>query len=103
MAAVFHMAPAMSFPNSAAILAIMIQEDSDIKWIWINKVEHKIPQFADDTQLMNNGEKNKSKNQYIQLINLEKYLACSWMQTVKYTPQSKTYATSKNGMASNNV
>ena len=102
----------MSFPNSAAILAIMIQEDSDIKWIWINKVEHKIPQFADDTQLMNNGEKNKFKNQYIQLINLEKYLACSWMQTkhrVKYTPrskympQSKIYATSKTGMASNNV
>ena len=39
------------------ILAIMIREDSDIKVIWINKVEHKISQFADDTQLMNNGEK----------------------------------------------
>ena len=39
------------------ILSIMIQEDSDIKGIWINKVEHKISQFADETQLMNNGEK----------------------------------------------
>ena len=59
------------------ILAIMIREDSDIKGIWINKVEHKISQFVDDTQLMNNGEKkNHLKNQWMQLINLEKYLAC---------------------------
>ena len=44
------------------ILAIMIREDSDIKGI--NKVEHKRSQFADDTQLMNNGErKNYLKNQ----------------------------------------
>ena len=40
----------------------MIREDSDIKGI--NKVEHKISQFADETQLMNNGEKkNPLKNQ----------------------------------------
>ena len=39
------------------ILAIMIREDSDITGIGINKAEHKISQFADDTQLMNNGEK----------------------------------------------
>ena len=47
------------------ILAIMIREDSDITGIGINKVEHKISQFADDTQLMSNGEKNsfeKSKD-----------------------------------------
>ena len=40
------------------VLAIMIREDSDIKGIWINKVEHKISHLADDTQLMNNGQKD---------------------------------------------
>ena len=39
------------------MLAIMIREDSEIKIIWINKIEHKISQFADDTQQMNNGDK----------------------------------------------
>ena len=38
------------------ILAIMIREDEDIKGIYINKVGHNISQFADDTQLMNNGD-----------------------------------------------
>ena len=50
------------------ILAVMIREDSDIKGIWINKVEHKISQFADDTQLTNNGEK-KSFEKSIDAIN----------------------------------
>ena len=45
------------FILSGEILEIMIPEDCDIKGIWINKVEHKISQFADPTQLMNNGEK----------------------------------------------
>ena len=46
------------------ISAIMIREDSDIKGLWIKKVEHKISQFADDAQLMDNGEKrNHLKNQ----------------------------------------
>ena len=62
------------------ILAIIIREDSDIKGIWINKVEHKISQFANDTQLMNNGggggggggkkgEKKEGKNPSIDAVN----------------------------------
>ena len=52
------------FTFCVEILAIMIREDSDIKGIWINKIEHKIFQFADDTQVMNNGErKNYLKTQ----------------------------------------
>ena len=39
------------------ILAIMIREDTDIKGININKVEHTISQFADDAQLMNYGDR----------------------------------------------
>ena len=39
------------------ILATMIRENVDIKGICINEVEHKISQFADDAQLMNNGDK----------------------------------------------
>ena len=39
------------------ILATMIRENVDIKEIYINDVEHKILQFADDAQLMNNGDK----------------------------------------------
>lgn len=39
------------------IMALMIREDTDIKGVCINHVEHKILQFADDTQLMNNGDK----------------------------------------------
>ena len=50
------------------ILAIMIREDSEIKGIWINKVEHIISQFADDTQLMNSGDK-KSFEKSIEVVN----------------------------------
>ena len=47
----------------------MIREDNDIKGIWINKVEHRISQFADDTQLMNNGEKKKTFEKSVDAIN----------------------------------
>ena len=45
------------FVLSVEILAIMIREDKEIKGIHIADVEHKISQFADDTQLINNGDK----------------------------------------------
>ena len=51
------------------ISAIMIREDSDIQGLWINKVKHKISQFADDTQLMNNGEKKNHLKKKIDAIN----------------------------------
>ena len=46
----------------------MIQADTDIQRIWINKTEHKISQFADDKQLINNEEK-KSFAKSIDAIN----------------------------------
>ena len=49
------------------IFAIMTREDSEIKRNWINKVEHNISQFADDTQLMNNGD-TKSVQKSIEVV-----------------------------------
>ena len=49
-------------------MAIMIQKDEDVKGIYINKVEHTISQFADDTQLMNNGDR-KSFEKSIHVVN----------------------------------
>ena len=45
------------FILSAEILAIMIKEDKLIKGISIGGMEHKLSQYADDTQLMNEGDK----------------------------------------------
>ena len=50
------------------ILATIIREDEDIKGIYINKVGHKLSQFADDTQLMNNGDR-KSFEKSINVVN----------------------------------
>ena len=52
------------------ILATMIRENFDIKGICINEVEHKISQFADDAQLMNNGDKMSFEKS---LDTIEKY------------------------------
>ena len=45
------------FIMSVEILAIMIRENELIKGIKINETEHKIAQFADDTQLFNEGDR----------------------------------------------
>ena len=41
----------------AEILSIMIKEEKTIQGIQFGNVEHKISQFADDTELLNNGDK----------------------------------------------
>ena len=52
------------------ILATMIRENVDIKGICINEAEHKLSQFADDAQLMNNGDKMSFEKS---LDTIEKY------------------------------
>ena len=42
----------------------MIREDKEIKGIQIADVEHRISQFADDTQPINNGDKKSFENQW---------------------------------------
>lgn len=44
------------FILSVEILAIMIRENKDIRGIYIGNIEHKISQFADDAQLLNDGD-----------------------------------------------
>ena len=57
------------------ILATMIRENDGIKEICINDVEHKISLFADDTQLMNNGDKMLFEKS---LDTVEKYGESIW-------------------------
>ena len=40
------------------ILATMIREDKNIKGISIGETEHKISQYADDTEIMLEGDRN---------------------------------------------
>ena len=51
----------------AEMLAIMIKENRDIKRIIIGQTEHKISQFADDTELFQNG-KNKTFEEAIRVL-----------------------------------
>lgn len=45
------------FILSVEILSIMIKEEKSIKGIHVDDVEYKIAQFADDTQLLNEGDR----------------------------------------------
>ena len=54
------------------ILATMIRENVDIKGICINEVEHKISQFSDDAQLMNNGDKMSFEKSFDTIEKYEK-------------------------------
>ena len=45
------------FILSAEILGIMIRENKNIKGIQLKDLQHKISQFADDTQLLNEGDR----------------------------------------------
>lgn len=49
-----HVAPYL-FIMCAEILAIMIKQNKDIKGIFINDIEQKISQYADDTSLVLDG------------------------------------------------
>ena len=51
----------------AEILAIMIKENRDIEGIIIGQTEHKISQFADDTELFQNG-KSKTFEETIRVL-----------------------------------
>ena len=93
------------------ILAIMTREDSEIKRNWINKVEHNISQFADDTQLMNNGD-TKSVQKSIEVVSTfgkvsGQLFKCgqntSYLARLRKRFTSKTYATFKNCMESKHV
>ena len=55
----------------AEILAIMIKENRDIKGIIIGQTEHKISQFADDTELFQNGKSKHSKKRFRSSMILE--------------------------------
>ena len=84
----------------AEILAIMIKEDELIKGIQIGDTDHKITQFADDTQLLNSGDKisfersisllDKFGRVSGLLMNSDKtqaiWLGCKKKSNIKYCP-----------------
>ena len=87
----------------AEILAIMMKENRDIKGIIIGQTEHKISQFADDTELFQNG-KSKTFEETIRVlddfgnksglkINIEKtiviLLGSNTNSNIRYMPHLK--------------
>ena len=61
----------------AEILAIMIKENQDIKGIIIGQTEHKISQFADDTELFQNG-KSKTFEENVWPLQQRSQLKIQW-------------------------
>ena len=49
------------FLLSVEVLAIMVREETAVRGIKVHSIERKISQFADDTQLMNKGDRQSSE------------------------------------------
>ena len=89
----------------AEILSLMIKENKDIKGITVGNVEHKISQFADDTQLMNKGDRESFEATFDTvdtfgkvsglMTNTEKtqavWLGSKKHSTIKYMPHLKIH------------
>lgn len=87
------------------ISAIIVTENAVIKGICISEAEHNISQFADDTQLMNNGNEVSFEKSLVTIENYGKvcslffdrdktqaiWLGSNRMLRIKYIPRLKLF------------